>query len=93
MSGGRFDPHLWYAKAQLFAIQGETGAALVHVQHAIDEGWRQHWRPAVEPCMEALLAIETFQSMMVGLAARMDVMGEQLKFDSIFVSAGAARRG
>ena len=85
-SPDRVNPKLWYVKAQVMALRGESNLALQHLQRAIDQGWRQHWRPFVEPCMEGLLELQTFQSMMAGLAARMQLMGEQLEFDSLFAS-------
>ena len=82
----RVNPKWWYVKAQVMAIRGESKLALQHLQRAIDQGWRQHWRPFVEPCMESLLEMQTFQSMMAGLAARMQLMGEQLEFDGLFAA-------
>ena len=83
----RVNPDLWYVKAQVMSIRGESNLALLHLQRAIDEGWRQHWRPFVEPCLADLLELDTFKSMMAGLAARMQLMGEQLEFDGLFASA------
>jgi tetratricopeptide (TPR) repeat protein len=82
----RVSPDLWYVKAQVMSIRGESNLALLHLQRAIDEGWRQHWRPFIEPCLADLLELETFNSMMAGLAARMQLMGEQLEFDGLFAS-------
>jgi tetratricopeptide (TPR) repeat protein len=81
---GRANPGLWFVKAQVTAIRGEPNLALIHLQRAVDEGWRQHWRPAAEPCLSELLKLPNFQPMMAGLAARMDLMREQLAFDSSF---------
>lgn len=83
----KVSPELWYVKAQIMAIRGESNLALMHLQRAIDVGWRQHWRPYVEPCLAGLLELETFQSMMAGLAARMQLMGDQLEFDGLFARA------
>jgi len=80
----RVHPDLWYVKAQVMAIRGESNLALLHLQRAIDEGWRQHWRPFIEPSFAELLELETFKSMMAGLAARMRLMGDQLEFDGLF---------
>jgi tetratricopeptide (TPR) repeat protein len=85
----RVNPELWFVKARADAIKGEQGLALFHLQRAINEGWRQHWRPAAEPCFAALRERPAFQSMMAGLAVRMDLMREQLAFDSSFASASA----
>lgn len=83
----KVNPELWYVKAQIMAIRGESNLALMHLQRAIDEGWRQHWRPFVEPCLANLLELDTFKAMMAGLAARMQLMGDQLEFDGLFARA------
>jgi TolB-like protein/Tfp pilus assembly protein PilF len=80
------DPELWYVSAQLAAIQGQPNVALQHLQRAIDEGWSQHWRPTFEPCFRDIVGTEAFQSMMAGLATRMELMGEQMEFDAFFES-------
>ena len=85
----RVNPQLWFVKAQVSAIKGESSLALIHLQRAIDEGWRQHWRPGVEPCFAQLRDLPTFQSMMAGLVARMSLMREQLEFESEFATVGS----
>jgi TolB-like protein/lipopolysaccharide biosynthesis regulator YciM len=85
---GRANSKLWFVKAQAMAIRGDANLALIHLQRAVDEGWRQHWRPATEPCFSELLKLPNFQPMMAGLAARMDLMREQLAFDSSFALSG-----
>jgi hypothetical protein len=75
----RVKPELWFVKAQVMAIRGEINPTLINLQRAIDEGWRQHWRPSQEPCFAEMLALPTFQSMMSGLSARMELMREQLE--------------
>ena len=82
--GIRTRPDLWYVKAQISSIRGESNLALLHLQRAVDEGWRQHWRPFLEPCLADLLELESFKSMMAGLATRMQLMGKQLEFDDLF---------
>lgn len=84
-------PDDWYLKAQLAAIRGDQNLALLDLQRAIDGGWRQHWRPYFEPCFGTILESDIFRSMMAGLAARMDLMSEELEFDGFF--AGIARDG
>ncbi|MEJ2090390.1 MAG: hypothetical protein P8Y69_18425, partial [Gammaproteobacteria bacterium] len=48
------NPGIWFLLAQIHAIKGESNLALIHLQRAVDEGWRQHWRPEVEPCLASL---------------------------------------
>ena len=83
---GRTKPDLWYTRARVEALRGNDNLALIHLQRAIDEGWRQHWRPSVEPCLERLLPNPSLQSMMAGLSARMDIMREALAFNDAFAS-------
>ncbi len=78
----RFEPSTWYQKAELLAIQDKPQLAIVYLQRAVDEGWRQPWRPAVDPALTAILPDENFQSMMSGLTARMNLMRDQLAFES-----------
>ena len=74
-------PYLWYRQAVVSAIGGDESSALRHLQRAIDEGWRQHWRPLVEPALDQLRQNAGFSAMMAGLATRMQVMREQLALD------------
>ena len=83
-SGSRINPDLWFAAAQVSAIRGATNMALIHLQRAVDEGWRQHWRPYVEPCLQNLLEEQAFIGMMQRLAARMQLIREQIEFEAEF---------
>ena len=58
--------------------------ALIHLQRAVDEGWRQYWRPNVEPALEDLVKEPAFAAMMQGLATRMQLIREQIEFDEAF---------
>ncbi|MBS01672.1 MAG: hypothetical protein CMQ24_03065 [Gammaproteobacteria bacterium] len=69
----RPEPYLWYRHASVATIRGDRAAALRHIQRAIDEGWRQHWRPHVEPALAELRDDRDFQAMMSGLETRMRV--------------------
>jgi tetratricopeptide (TPR) repeat protein len=80
----RLDPATWYWKAEVAAIQGEQQMSLVHLQRAVDQGWRQHWRPFIDPALAGVLDNLNFQSMMAGLEARMNLMREQLAFEESF---------
>lgn len=82
----RVDPNLWFALAQLNAIRGENSLALIHLQRAVDEGWREHWRPMVEPAMAELTKEPAFDAMMQGLTTRLDLIREQIAFDESFES-------
>jgi TolB-like protein/Flp pilus assembly protein TadD len=77
----RFEPEMYYRRAMMFAIQGENRTALAHIQRAIDEGWREHWRPMIEPSLQSVIADEDFKSMMAGLQARMSLLREQLALE------------
>ncbi len=60
--------------------------ALVHMQRAVDEGWRQHWRPGVEPILAKLNQQKSFMAMMAGLETRMAIMREQHTLAAAFDS-------
>ena len=80
----RVSPELWYNKAQIMAIRGDTAMAVMHLKRAVAEGWRQHWRPMVDPSMSALLDDADFRTLMMGLSARMELMREQIAFAARF---------
>jgi len=86
VSGKRIDSEIWYLKALLSSIEDDNQMALFHLQRAVDEGWREHWRPGVEPIFQELVNDTNFQSMMAGLETRMNIMREQLMLASSFDS-------
>ena len=69
---------------RLSAISDEPQMAPVHLQRAGDEGWRQHWRPTVEPSLSSLWEDGDFRAMMAGLQTRMDVMRRQIDAEEEF---------
>lgn len=77
-------PSLYYVLAQISTLKGEQNRALIHLQRAVDEGWRQHWRPTVEPCLAGLIDAPAFAAMMQGLATRLELIREQIAFDESF---------
>jgi tetratricopeptide (TPR) repeat protein len=80
----RVNPVIWFVLAQINAQRGQTNLALIHLQRAVDEGWRQHWRPAVEPNLRSVVMEPAYTAMMQGLATRMDLIREQIAFDESF---------
>lgn len=80
------DPGIWFVLAQIHAIRGESNLALIYLQRSVDEGWRQHWRPQIEPSLRALQREPAFTAMMQGLTTRMDLIREQIAFDESFES-------
>ena len=58
----------------------------MYLQRAVDEGWRQHWRSAIEPCFRELSGNAGFIALMDDLSVRMDLMREQIAFDAAFDS-------
>jgi len=84
--GGHIDPELRFVKAVLAEISGDSRLALINLQRAVDEGWRQHWRPAFEPALTSLRNDKGFVSMMAGLENRMYLMREELKLDEAFAA-------
>jgi TolB-like protein/Flp pilus assembly protein TadD len=80
------NPEIWYQQALLSVLQDDSQMALIHMQRAVDEGWRQHWRPGVEPILFELNQQKNFIAMMAGLETRMEIMREQLALASAFDS-------
>jgi tetratricopeptide (TPR) repeat protein len=83
---GRTDPGAWYRLAQVAAINGEEQIALGHLQRAIDEGWREHWKPGYEPAMQSLVTRQSFQTMLAGLEIRMDIIRKQFEMEAQFAA-------
>jgi tetratricopeptide (TPR) repeat protein len=83
---GRTDPGAWYRLALISAINGEEQMALNHLQRAIDEGWREHWKPGYEPAMQVLLSKQPFQKMLAGLETRMDIIRKQFEMEAEFAA-------
>lgn len=77
----RINPDIWFTMARIKAVKGNQQMALIHLQRAVDEGWRQHWRPYVDPSMVSLLKLDNFKSMMAGLEGKMDLMREQIALE------------
>jgi len=84
--GVRIHPETWYQMALGSAIENNSQMTLIHLQRAIDEGWRQPWRLPEEPILKGLMDGKNFQSMLAGLETRMSIMREQLLIASSFGS-------
>ncbi|MDA0977522.1 MAG: tetratricopeptide repeat protein, partial [Proteobacteria bacterium] len=76
--------HYWYMQSKLALLEGEPRLALVHLQRAIDEGWRTYWLVQHEPVFAQLKSDPAFSRMIAGLETRMDIMREQLALASTF---------
>ncbi|MBQ60632.1 MAG: hypothetical protein CMQ19_01010 [Gammaproteobacteria bacterium] len=83
---GRIDSEIWHMQALLATIKDDRQMTFIHLQRAVDEGWRQHWRPGFEPIFKDLVNEKSFQSMMAGLETRMDIMRDQLALAAAFDS-------
>ncbi|MFT5100278.1 MAG: TolB-like protein/cytochrome c-type biogenesis protein CcmH/NrfG [Planctomycetaceae bacterium] len=77
-------PEDWYMLAQISAVRGQQRQALIQLQRAVDEGWREHWRPAVDPMMSELKSDQTFQVMMAGLENRLAIIRDQFQMEAEF---------
>ncbi|MFN3235704.1 MAG: tetratricopeptide repeat protein [Pseudomonadales bacterium] len=63
---GRYWAEDRYYLARIHAIRGEDQLALIQLQRAVDEGWREHWRPSLDPAMANLQSERFFTTMMAG---------------------------
>lgn len=77
-------PEDWYMLAQISTVRGQQRQALIHLQRAVDEGWREHWRPAVDPMMRELNSDPIFQVMMAGLENRLAIIRDQFLMEAEF---------
>lgn len=68
----------WFDLALFDALSGNEQMMLIHTQRAIDEGWRQYWRPGAEPILDGIWEGDAYQAMMSGLQTRMQLMRQQL---------------
>ena len=84
--GGNISPELRFIRAEVAEMNGDTRLALIHLQRAVDEGWRQHWRPAFEPVLSNLILNQGFIAMMSGLENRINLMRESLRLDEAFAA-------
>ena len=84
LANGRTEPTIYYLLALTDAYRGNDDAALANIQRAVDEGWREHWRPQVEPLFESINQQEIFVTMMAGLAAQMKIMRNRLNANQSF---------
>ncbi len=90
LEGAGSNPYFWYRLAQLEAIEGNEQMALINLQRAANEGWREYWSPAIDPAFENLLESTNMQRMVAGLETRMDLMREEFEFERSFADIGSA---
>jgi tetratricopeptide (TPR) repeat protein len=81
---GRFWAEDRYYLARIHAIRGEDQLALIQLQRAVDEGWREHWRPSMDPAMANLQSERFFTTMMAGLESRLAIIRDQLRLEAEF---------
>ncbi|MDG1206633.1 MAG: tetratricopeptide repeat protein, partial [Pseudomonadales bacterium] len=78
------DPSDWYQRARIAALQNNEAMALIHLQRAVDEGWREFWRTGHDPAMELIINHKSFQTMMAGLQNRLSIIREQFAIETEF---------
>lgn len=79
-------PADWYDLARVAAIRGEQQQAMIYTQRAVDEGWREHWRPGFDPIMSGVVKTQRFQTMMGALDNRLSIIRDQFELDAMFES-------
>jgi len=52
----------------------------------VDEGWRERWRPKVDPMMNELKSDPIFQVMMAGLENRLAIIRDQFQMEAEFAT-------
>ncbi len=83
------DPNRYWADdrynlARIYAVRGQEQLALIHLQRAVDGGWREHWRPALDPAMVRIHGDRFFTAMMAGLENRLAIIRDQLRLEAEF---------
>lgn len=78
------NPSDWYQRARIAALQNNEAMALIHLQRAVDEGWREFWRTGHDPAMEQIVKHKSFQTMMAGLENRLSIIREQFAIETEF---------
>lgn len=73
-----------YHLARIAAIRGQQQLALIQLQRAVDEGWREHWRPVNDPAMQHIQTDRFFVNMMAGLENRLAIIRDQLRLEAEF---------
>jgi TolB-like protein len=76
---GRAKPAMWYQRARLHLLENDASMALLLLQRAIDEGWTEHWRLALDPLFGTLANDERFVAIQRTLLARIAIMREDLQ--------------
>jgi TolB-like protein/tetratricopeptide (TPR) repeat protein len=76
----------WYYKAQISALKGDEVKLHQYIQNAIDKGWREYWRPSLDPIMQEYQSNRTLQAMLAGLETRMSIIREQSEVETQFAS-------
>lgn len=76
---------IWHYYALIDAIKGDRRMAMIGLQRAISEGWRQYWYPRVDPAFRAIMSPE-LETMMAGLETQIQLMRDQLAFEQSFAS-------
>jgi tetratricopeptide (TPR) repeat protein len=77
---------LWVLRSQIATLRGETTMALVHLQRAIDEGFRNSLPLTYAPVFDSIRDESTFMSIMSSLEQRRAMMREQLRMAESFDS-------
>lgn len=86
LDGGQKEPGLWYDLAQLEAIEGNTQMALINLQRATSEGWRDYWMPQLDPALVSIRQTRELETMMAGVETQMSLMREQFAFERAFAT-------
>ena len=80
----RYWPDDRYHLARIAAVRGQDQLALILLQRAVDQGWREYWRPINDPAMQNIQADRFFLTMMAGLENRLAIIRDQLELEAEF---------
>ena len=80
----RLNNSAWLLKSQIEALRGNKQMSIVHLQRAIDEGFRRYWVVQNLPAFDSLRGEHAFMAMMTALDSRMSLIRNQLRMAESF---------
>lgn len=89
VASGMGDAYSWFRLAQMNAMEGNNQMALINLQRATNEGWRDYWSPAIDPAFAGLRETQAMRNMLAGVRTEMELMRDQFAFERSFATVAA----
>jgi len=81
-----FQDDYYYFQSLKSLIQDQDQLALISLQRAIDEGFRNHWLLKTNPIFQQIEDRNEFKTMVAALDTKLQLMRDQLNFEASFAS-------